>query len=189
MTGTLKARAPNGHVKRTRNVEMELDWGAKPARATYRILDEKTGAAQVLEMVWKSSGPEYRFKANGAPADMDPSTEIDGLGLTWADLSFSFLWDTAARTEGAAKKLGSDCFVLTVPRAGKKSLRLWIEQTTGRLFGAEEKDADGTTQKIIKVVSVKEFDGLWMVKDLDIIRPAEGGRTSLRVDTVTVETD
>jgi len=72
---------------------------------------------------------------------------------------------------------------VAVPR-GKNQLLLWIEQDTGRLFGAREEDAAGNLVKELKVVSVKEFGKLWMVKDLDIIRPAENGRTSLRIDTV-----
>jgi hypothetical protein len=42
--------------------------------------------------------------------------------------------------------------------------------------------------KEIKVVSVKEFDKIWMVKDLDIIRPSENGKTSLKIDQVELVT-
>jgi hypothetical protein len=185
MSGTLKERAPNGFLKTTLNVEMELDWSAKPACAVYRINDPGNDRLLTLEIFWKAGEPEYSFYQNGEKAAFDPHGEIDHLGITWSDLSFSFLWNENARTLRAGKKLGSDCFVISVPRPGAHSLLLWVEQKTGRMLGAEEQDADGKTQKIIKVVSVKEFDGLWMVKDLDIIRPANGGRTSLRVDTVT----
>ena len=34
----------------------------------------------------------------------------------------------------------------------------------------------------------KEFDKLWMVKDLDIIKPLENGRTSLRIENVEAVT-
>jgi hypothetical protein len=73
--------------------------------------------------------------------------------------------------------------VISVPR-GKNHLLLWIEQETSRVFGAKEETPDGKMVKEIKVVSVKEFDKLWMVKDLDIIRPLENGRTTLRIDNV-----
>lgn len=184
MDGSLKERAPNGFVKKELTVEMDLNWGADPANATYRIRDEKTGLFQTLEIQWVPSGPVFDYSENSKDIqNFDPNQEIDGLGVTWADLSFSFLWTGDAKTVQADKKLGKDCYVISVPR-GDNRLLLWIEQETGRMLGAKEETADGKTVKEIKVVSVKEFDKLWMVKDLDIIRPSENGRTSLRIDNV-----
>jgi hypothetical protein len=39
------------------------------------------------------------------------------------------------------------------------------------------------------VVSVKEFDGLWMVKDLDIILPPTKRRITLRIENVETAPD
>lgn len=187
MTGTLKEWAPNGFMKRTLNVEMRLDWNAAPPQATYQIHDEKNDVFQTLEIQWLPAGPEFQCLETGVPVDgFDPNAEINELGVTWSDLSFSFLWSQEAETLRTAKKLGRDCFMVSVPRPENHALLLWVEQNTGRMLGAEEQDATGQTVKIIKVVSVKEFDGLWMVKDLDIIQPGSGGRTSLRIDTVEV---
>ncbi len=184
MNGSLKERAPNGFVKKELTVEMDLNWGADPANATYRIRDEKSGLFQTLEIQWLQSGPIFQYSENNQDAtNFDPNTEIDGLGVTWADLSFSFLWSRDAKTMKTGTKLGKDCYVISVPR-GDNRLLLWIEQATGRLFGAKEETADGKMVKEIKVVSVKEFDNIWMVKDLDIIQPLESGRTTLRIDTV-----
>ncbi|MBI9021162.1 MAG: outer membrane lipoprotein-sorting protein [Verrucomicrobia bacterium] len=185
MVGTLKEWAPNGFMKRTLNVEMRLDWNAAPPQAAYQIRDEKNNVSQGLEIQWLPGGPEFQCLENGVLIEgFDPHTEINRLGITWSDLSFSFLWSQEAKTLRTAKKLGRDCFVISVPRPENHALLLWVEQNTGRMLGAEEQDADGKMVKIIKVVSVKEFDGLWMVKDLDIIQPGRGGRTSLRVDRV-----
>ena len=184
MNGSLKERAENGFVKKELTVEMDLNWGADPANATYRIRDEKTGLFQTLEIQWLAAGPDFQYSENNKDVpDFNPNTEIEGLGVTWADLSFSFLWSRDAETVKTDKKMGKDCYVIAVPR-DKNRLSLWIEQETGRLFGAKEEDTAGNLVKEIKVVSVKEFDKLWMVKDLDIIRPSENGRTSLRVETV-----
>ncbi|MFA7256966.1 MAG: hypothetical protein WC047_05270 [Kiritimatiellales bacterium] len=184
MDGSLKERAPNGFVKKELTVEMDLNWGGAPANAIYRIRDEKSGVFQTLEIEWLPDGPDFQYSENGIDVtNFDPNTEIDGLGVTWADLSFSFLWTRDAKTVQADKKLGKDCYVISVPR-GDNHLLLWIEQATGRVFGAKEETAGGKTVKEIKVVSVKEFDRLWMVKDLDIIRPLENGRTTLRIDSV-----
>ncbi len=184
MNGSLKERAPNGFVKKELTVEMDLNWGGAPANATYRIRDEKNGVFQCLEIEWFEAGPEFQYSENGADVtNFNPNAEIAGLGVTWADLSFAFLWTQQAETVRADKKLGKDCHVISVPR-GDNHLLLWIEKETGRVFGAKEETASGTLVKEIKVVSVKEFDKLWMVKDLDIIRPLENGRTSLRIDNV-----
>lgn len=184
MNGSLKERAPNGFVKKELTVEMDLNWGGSPANATYRIRDEKSGLFQTLEIQWVPSGPVFQYSENNKDvADFDPNKEIDGLGVTWADLSFSFLWTGDAETIQTDKKLGKDCYVISVPR-GENHLLLWIEKETGRTLGAKEETADGALVKEIKVVSVKEFDKIWMVKDLDIIRPQENSRTSLRIDNV-----
>lgn len=184
MNGTLKERAENGFVKKELTIEMDLNWGADPANATYRIRDEKSGLFQTLEIQWLAGGPIFNYSENNKSfADFDPNKEIAGLGVTWADLSFSFLWTKQAETLKADKKLGKDCYVISVPR-GQNHLLLWIEQETGRVFGAKEETPGGKMVKEIKVVSVKEFDKLWMVKDLDIIRPLENGRTTLRIDNV-----
>jgi hypothetical protein len=184
MNGALKERAPNGFVKRELTIEMDLNWGADPANATYRIRDEKSGLFQTLEIQWLAGGPIFNYSENNKDvADFDPNKEIAGLGVTWADLSFSFLWTKQAETLKADKKLGKECHVISVPR-GQNHLLLWIEQETGRVFGAKEETPGGKMVKEIKVVSVKEFDKLWMVKDLDIIRPLENGRTTLRIDNV-----
>ena len=184
MNGSLKERAENGFVKRELTVEMDLNWGADPANATYRIRDEKTGVFQCLEIQWLPGGPGFQYSENGKEsADFDPNKEIAGLGVTWADLSFAFLWTSGTETLKSDKKMGKDCFVISVPR-GKNRLLLWIEQETGRVFGAKEETAAGEMIKEIKVVSVKEFDKLWMVKDLDIIRPQGNNRTTLRIENV-----
>lgn len=191
MSGSLKERAPNGFVKQELTVEMDLDWGADPANATYRIRDEKNGRFQCLEISWLPGGPVFQYSETSDAAGVsgtdvahfDPDKELDGLGVTWADLSFSFLWSAQAETVRAGKKLGRDCFVLSVPR-GDNRLLLWIEQDTGRVFGAREENAEGRMVKEIKVVSVKEFGDVWMVKDVDIIRPSENTRTALRIVSV-----
>jgi hypothetical protein len=184
MTGTLKDRAPNGFVRKTLNVEMTLDWSAKPPRAEYKITDPKSKKIQTLEIQWNNGEAAFVFSKNGEPAAFLPHEEIENLGVTWSDLSFSFLWSPDAKTQKTGKKMGKACFVIAAPRPENHSLILWIEKKTGRMLGAEEHDAAGKRLKIIKVVSVKEFDGLWMVKDLDIIQPTEGGRTSLRIDSM-----
>ncbi len=184
MKGLLTESAENGFVRKTLLVEMELDWAAQPSRAIYRIRDTKKETEKTLEVVWGDQGPEYSFTQNGAPAEFDPNAEIEGIGATWSDLSFSFLWDSEAKTMEQEESFGKTLYKISIPRPNGHTLLVWVEKDKGRMMKAEEYDADQQQNKIIKVVSVKEFDGLWMVKDLDIIRPSCPGRTSLRIDSV-----
>lgn len=188
MTGVLKQWTANGFMKKALGVEMTLDWRAESPSAEYRISDEKGTVFQTLEISWKNGAPDYLFFLNGEKSDLNPHAEIENMGLTWSDLSFSFLWSQEAQTLGIEKKFGKERFRISVPRPDGHSLLLWVEKETGRLVKAEEYDAVRARQKILKVVSVKEFDGLWMVKDLDIIRPEQNQRTSLRIDTLEIVT-
>ncbi len=193
MSGTLKERAPNGFVKKV-GVEMDLDWNATPPRAAYRIHDEKNKRFQTLEIQWLPGGPVFQCLetcdadgVNDAPvSNFNPHAEIDNLGITWSDLSFSFLWSPEAQTLGLEKKFGKERFKISIPRPGDHTLRLWIEKETGRMARAEEYDSEGLRVKVIEVKSVHKFDGLWMIKDLDIIRPERNRRTSLRIDTLEI---
>lgn len=184
MTGELRERAENGFPFSARFVEMDLYWGENPARAVYRLTDEDSGRFQTLEICWQPGGPDFQYSENGQPAEFNPDDIINELGITWADLSFSFLWSEDAVTEKSGKKLGKDCFVLNIPRSGGRRLHLWVEKDTGRTMGAREYSPGGKMIKDIKVVSVKEFDGLWMAKDIDIIRPFDKRKTSLRIDNI-----
>ena len=184
MSGVLKQWAANGFMKKALDVEMTLDWSAQPPRAEYHINDSKKKIFQTLEITWNDGAAKYAFSQNQEKAAFNSHDQIQNLGVTWADLSFSFLWSEDAQTKGTGSKLGKECFLISVPRPAGNELLLWVEKKTGRLLGAEEHNAGGKRVKVIKVVSVKEFDGLWMVKDLDIIQPGQGGRTSLRVNHV-----
>lgn len=187
MSGSLKHRAPNGFVLADLAVEMELDGSRDPATAVYRLRDVKTGREQRLQIVREVGGPLYHFTDSrdaSAGEEFNPDQPIGDLGVTWADLSFSFLWSESAETVGTARRLGRDCFVLSIPRPDDRRLVLWIEQETGRMLGAREESVSGQTLKEIRVVSVKQFDGLWMIKDLDVIHPQSGHRTGLRIDEV-----
>lgn len=185
MSGLLKEQAANGFVKKTLSVEMHLDWNAFPSTATYQIRDLKTDLHQTLEIKWLPEGPAFIYKENGTPvAGFDPSNEISETGVTWSDLSFSFLWSPQAETLALEKKFGKERYEISIPRPDDKKIILWVEKESGRLKQAEEYDADGKRIKVIKVVSIKEFDGLWMVKDLDIVRLDPERHTRLIIDSV-----
>ena len=184
MSGTLKEKAPNGFVRKTLDVQMTLDWNADAPQADYKISDSKSKTVHELKLILGTEGMDPVFKENGKEISFDPNAEISGCGVTWADLTFAFLWNPNAKTVGVEKKFGKERYEISIPRPGDRTLQLWVEKDTGRMAQAEERDAAGNRKKVIKVVSVKNFDDLWMVKDLDIIQPETGSRSSLRIDEV-----
>ena len=184
MSGTLKKKAPNGFVKKTLNVEMTLNWGAEPPQAEYKITDPDSGDFQTLEIRWNRDLTETKFSQNGEAAEYDPHAEIADSDVTWADLSFSFLWSPEAKTEGKEKKFGKERYEISIPRPSGKSLRLWVEKENGRFTRAEEYDATGSREKTIEIDSLHKFGELWMVKDINIIHTATEAMTSLRIDKV-----
>lgn len=183
MSGKLKQIARNGHVT-TLQVEMTLDWGAEPPRAEYTITDAK-GNSQTLEIRWSRDAAETTFSENGEPAEYNPHAEIAKTGVTWNDLTFSFLWSPDAKTISRDSHFGEERYQIAIPRPGDHTLTLWVETDTGLIKEAQEKDAAGTLKKVIKVASVQHFDDLWMFKDLDIMNPETDRRlASLRIDEV-----
>jgi hypothetical protein len=186
MKGVLKQWAANNFMKKALDVEMTLDWSATPAQAEYKISDPKNDLVQTVKIFWKESGVEFDFSENGEKKETDPFDQVLNSGVTWIDLTFSFLWNQQAQTIGTDRKLGKECFLISIPRPSGNELKLWVGKEAGGLLGAEEYTADGNRIKIIKVVSFAKFDDLWMVKNLDIIQPATGEKTSLRIDQLEV---
>ncbi|QHI68993.1 LolA-like protein [Tichowtungia aerotolerans] len=184
MSGSLKEKAPNGFVRKTLKVEMTLDWNAQAPRADYKITDSKAKQVQELKLMLSPDGMNPSFTENGKEASFDPNAEIADSGVTWADLTFAFLWNPNAETVGVERKFGKERYQISIPRPDNRVLQLWVEKDSGRMVQAEERNADGNRIKVIKVVSVKNFDDLWMVKDLDIIQPETGAKASLRIDEV-----
>jgi len=60
MNGSLKERTENGFVKKELTVEMDLNWGADPANATYRSATKRPALFK-------------RWKYNGFPAGRNSS--------------------------------------------------------------------------------------------------------------------
>lgn len=182
LSGSLKDKAPNGFVRKSMDIKMTLDWNAQAPRADYKLIDGDT--VQELSLTLGPDGMTSHFLVNGTATPFDPHAELIGSDVIWSDLTFAFLWNPNAKTVGVETSFGKMRYKITIPRSAGRTLNLWIEKESGRIRKAEERAADGDLEKVIRVVSVKNFDDLWMVKDLDIIRPQTGNRTSLRIDTV-----
>jgi hypothetical protein len=172
LTGTLKVRTGKGFTKASLPVSMDLNWGASPATAHYRI-DQET-----LGITWKKDVPVYAF----SNPESNPTTDILGTGINWADLSFSVLWWPGSLLVDEEKKINRDCYVVDVPVPGSENtMRLWIEKKMGMLLEAQTLDGKKEQLRRMKIKSIKKMDGMWVAKDLEIQDKQTGNKTTLQV--------
>jgi hypothetical protein len=172
LSGTLKVRTKKGFTKASLPVSMELNWGAEQPTARYQIGD------QSLKITWKEHQPSYLF----SDTKNQPTSDILGTGLTWADLSFSVLWWPNSKFVAEEKKINRECYVVEVPVPNsEKSMRLWIEKKMGMLLEAQTLDAQKKPIRRMKIKSIKKMDGMWVAKDLEIKDYATGNKTTLQI--------
>ena len=172
LTGSLKVRTRNGFTKSNLPVVMDLDWGASPATAKYRIDKES------LTITWRDDVPQYAF----SNPKNKPTSDILGTGITWADLSFSVLWWPNSRLIDEEKKLNRPSYVVDVPVPDSdKTMRLWIEKKMGMLLEAQTLDAKGRELRKLKITSIKKMDGMWVAKNLELRDKKTGSKTILEI--------
>lgn len=171
LTGSLKAKAKNGFTK-SYPVQMDLDWGSAQPTALYKIEKES------LEITWNNDVPAYNF----SNTENQPTSEIMGTGITWADLAFSVLWWPDSKLVDEGKKLNRDCFIVEVPVPGSdKTMRLWIEKKMGMLMEAHTLDNKGEKLRRLKIKSIKKMDGMWVAKDLELTNYETDRKTTLQI--------
>ena len=179
LTGTLKVRTKNGFTKANLPVEMELNWGADPATAAYRIDQES------MDITWDNDRPTYAF----SDARNTPTSDILDTGITWADLSFSVLWWPGSTLVAEEKKINRECYVVEVPVPDSgNTMRLWIEKKMGMLLEAQTFDEKKTQIRRMKIKSIKKMDGMWVAKDLEILDKQTGSKTTLQISDLEWKT-
>jgi serpin B len=172
LTGTLKVRTEKGFTKSHLPVKMNLNWGAATPSASYQIGDES------LNIIWQNNQPSYQF----SNTENQPSSEILGTGLTWADLSFSVLWWPGPLLIDETKKMNRECYVVEVPVPdSENTMRLWIEKKMGMLLEVQTFNAQKKELRRMKIKSIKKLDGMWVAKDLEITQTDSSNKTTLQI--------
>ncbi len=193
INGDLRADPRNGKPGRQCQVQLRLEYGAKPPLARYTIMDTFGEELEQVTLLRPENRPVSWHYARGYPLEdaplPDPKQPVQGTDLTWSDLSLSFLWWRHARLTGAEKVLDRLCYVIEVPApAGEPApyaaMRLWIDKQYLMLLRADGLDAGGQAVRRIAVKSIKKIDDEWMVKDLDVTSLPSQTRTSLRIHVV-----
>ncbi len=170
-------------------VNITLLLGQSPPTARYSINDMFGDPIEQVTIKRKpdlSSEILYETGSPPAPAPAPDLREaIHESGITWSDLSMSFLWRNDGMVAGSDSVRGRDCIVVEFAQPGDKGLlRLWIDNKLFMAIQAEEYDASGTRVRRLSVKSIKKINETWVIKDMEVRRYPSMERTLLRIDDV-----
>ncbi len=195
VTAQLQSRSRTGQREKTLNAEMRLDWSGRPPSARYTLSDAFGDPLEALNIVWRRGRRSYEYLAGPglAPAAVpDLSAPVQGMEVSWMDLSFSFLWWPGGETVGAEKIKGRYCCIVDLPAPEGEGgiyagVRLWIDPQINLLLQAAGYDAAGVPLRLLEVKSFKKVKDVWVIQNVDIQSLPSRRRTSLRVRNVAVE--
>lgn len=155
-----------------------------------------SGTSETLEILHRSdTAPEYRLQSPmGAPASPVARTgtgrSFAASDFSLADLGLEFLHWPQQRLIPAPKDhphmvKGRSCRVLESRNpSGKPYSRVvsWIDLEFRGLIQADAYDARGGLLKQFSVGSFRKVDGVWRLKDMEIIDEQRGTKTRLEFD-------
>jgi hypothetical protein len=185
MTGFIRTRRDG--EDQDRRLETELRFGDQIPHAIYTLTDALGGPLTKVKVSWPEGVPVFQqWDANGEEMPVpDPMDEVADTGLTWSDLSLSFLWWPGAEVTGSDRVKTRSSYVVQLPapegRDDLAEVRLWVDKKALFIVKAELRDQKGKVLKRIEVDSIKEIrDDFWMVKDLLIRDRKNGVRMGVR---------
>ena len=162
---------------------------------TYRAEPGGTGSAETLTLHYRPGQvPDRRLTRNGGATSspVGPSEPFAGSDFSVSDLALEFLhWpeQKVIRRDRPEMRKGRPCRILESSRPAKDAasggvvrVRSWIDLEHKQPLMAEAYDARGTLIKAFSVGSVKKVDGVWQLKDLEIVDEQSGTLTRLEFD-------
>lgn len=189
LIGSLRVKAKNGYVKSNQRVQIDLELGSIPPKASYAIGDPGSADQQTLSIVWDGTGPSYELTKNGTKVNtLDPTADIMETGVSWADLSFSALWWENPKLIDTSRKINRPCYVIDIPVPDTPdTMRLWIDQKDYLLLEAQTLEGGKKPARRMRIKSIKKFDELWVAKDLEIMDMETRTKTLLQISDMEVE--
>lgn len=189
MSGFIRTRDDRG--ERDRRLTSELRFGDPLPRGTYTLADRFGTPVTKVRVGWPLGEPVFQqWDAEGEPLPApEPSDEVADTGLTWSDLSLSFLWWPGAEVEGRDRVKARTAHVVRLPappgREDLDAVKLWVDQKALFIVRADLLDSAGDVLKRIEVESIKKIrEDFWMVKDLKIRDYAGERRIGIRFEEV-----
>jgi hypothetical protein len=161
--------------------------------AMYTLRDAFGGG---LEQLTISRAPEqtpiYHYRKGDPPQEAhlpDLSGRVKETNLSWIDLSLSYLWWPDGETVATDRIRGRFCYVIELPAPMEhegefSAVRVWIDPKINMLLMAEAYDHDRERIRRLTVESFKKVDGVWFIKDIDVVSYPSRDRSRLRVDSI-----
>ncbi len=193
ISGELQSRDRRGNIVRVTPVEMRLAWGDFVPHAEYTVFDRFGAVRERLRIEWPAPGTMRHTWWTGSPLEEQELTDlsqlVDGLEVSWSDLSLTFLWWKGARRVGSERVRGRVCEIVELPVPADAGLafervRLWIDPEVNLLMRADTLDRRGRMIRRIEVRSLRKIDEIWMIQNLDILSRDSRERVTLRVRDV-----
>jgi hypothetical protein len=192
VTGRLQARDRRGQRETSRQIEMNLAWGEPEPHAEYIISDAFGRRMEKIEITWPNEKPVFAYYT-GDPLEPAPLPDlthpIDGLDITWSDLSMHFLWWTNGTVSGHEKHRGRPCWVVDIPAppasaADYSGVRLWIDPEVRVLLQAQGYGPSNNLIRKLQVKSFKRVDELWTIQNVDVTSYPSRSKTTLRIKDI-----
>ncbi len=162
---------------------------------TYRAAASGNAGGETLILHYQPGTIPERHLTRGSAATttpIGPNESFAGTDFSVSDLSLEFLhWpeQKVIRRERPEMRKGRPCRILESSRpatagagAGPVRIRSWIDLEHKQPLMAEAYDARGTLIKAFSVGSVKKVDGVWQLKDFEIVDEQAGTLTRLEFD-------
>lgn len=162
---------------------------------TYRAAPSGNAGGETLILHYQPGQLPDRQQARGgtsATAPIGPNEAFAGTDFSVSDLALEFLhWpeQKVIRRDRPEMRKGRPCRILESSRpatggatAGPVRVRSWIDLEHKQPLMAEAYDARGTLIKAFSVGSVKKVDGVWQLKDFEIVDEQAGTLTRLEFD-------
>ncbi len=162
---------------------------------TYRAEPGGTVGVETLTLHYRPGQvPDRHLTRDGSATSspVGPNEPFAGSDFSVSDLALEFLhWpeQKVIRRDRPEMRKGRPCRILESTRPATSAItggvirvRSWIDLEHKQPLMAEAYDARGTLIKAFSVGSVKKVDGVWQLKDLEIVDEQSGTLTRLEFD-------
>ncbi|MBN2162292.1 MAG: hypothetical protein JXR25_16155 [Pontiellaceae bacterium] len=180
LAGTLQTTVKRRR-KITRPIVIELNRGAECPTARYRVGKPGTKGYQSLAVIWRNGKPDYIF----SDPDTKPTDCIPGTVISWADLSFSFLWNANAKQIGEETQNRNTYSIVqvSIPKS-EYSMQLWIDRDTGILRETRTFNREQEEQSRMKIMSTKKRNDQYLMANLELRNLINEASTALMLSVV-----
>jgi len=171
--GTIQRRTEKGFKRFSEPIQTTLRLGDIPAKAHYRI------GEVTLDVKWEDNEPVYVF----SDISLKSHHEIGDSGMSWNDLSLSFLWWPDATLIGSTRKINRDAWLLEIPVPNHTDrILVWAEKEMKMLLEAQRINSSGKRLQTLRIKRLSKIDNFWFAKQIELYHHRNRERTIVYID-------